>query len=493
MKTKVLKSFLILSALFFSAKIFAQKVEQPWSVGVYAGKSSYRGDMSNGGILGLGGILHPSKAFYTLGSASLSRYINQSFDAEFYLSYGEVGYHASDVNSFVGHAFNADLNFHYKLIVKEEAKFLPYISLGVGFNNSKSKISFGYADEEHTRAHTFTNKNNSFVLQGGLGASYKITPSISVRYFATLDYILNDKIEGLGGGRLKDLLLQNNIGVVYNFGSIVIKKDDSDKDGVSDKKDKCPGTIVGALVDKTGCILDKDKDGVADNLDACPDVLGSPIFKGCPDTDADSVQDSEDACPQVAGKVAFKGCPDSDNDGVEDSKDKCPQVAGIAKLDGCPADADGDGVTDADDKCPNVAGVKDNNGCPVEAVAVVNNKTEKPMLGKNGKAVAVNFSVAKSTIKTPTFDYLNYVVTVLNENPTYTLEIDGHADSRGEAKINQVISDQRAEVVKAYLVKKGIAETRIVAKGFGESKPIESNETAAGRAANRRVELKLIY
>ena len=135
---------------------------------------------------------------------------------------------------------------------------------------------------------------------------------------------------------------------------------DSDKDGVSNKMDKCDGE-KGPWETK-GC-PDRDGDKIVDKDDNCPDVAGIKEFKGCPDTDKDGITDKEDKCPDVAGIKEFKGCPDTDKDGIADKDDKCPTVAGKLFLNGCP-DADNDSIADADDKCPTVAGLKSLMGCP---------------------------------------------------------------------------------------------------------------------------------
>ncbi|MEP7236941.1 MAG: OmpA family protein, partial [Ferruginibacter sp.] len=80
---------------------------------------------------------------------------------------------------------------------------------------------------------------------------------------------------------------------------------------------------------------------------------------------------------------------------------------------------------------------------------------------------------------------------ILNENPTFKVQIDGHTDSQGGDDYNQKLSDERAASVKAYLMSKGIAEGRLSSAGYGESKPVADNKTAAGRAKNRRVEMTL--
>ncbi|MCC6371367.1 MAG: OmpA family protein [Bacteroidia bacterium] len=137
-------------------------------------------------------------------------------------------------------------------------------------------------------------------------------------------------------------------------------KHDMDKDGISDKKDKCK--LIPGVWEFKGC-PDKDGDHVQDSQDKCPDVAGLPELGGCPDKDKDGITDLEDACPDSAGTAEFKGCPDRDGDKVIDRKDKCPDVAGLAEFDGCP-DKDLDGTPDKDDACPEQYGPKEFKGCP---------------------------------------------------------------------------------------------------------------------------------
>jgi len=140
----------------------------------------------------------------------------------------------------------------------------------------------------------------------------------------------------------------------------------SDGDGVPYRKDKCPDTPAGVVVDENGCPLDLDYDGVPDYKDDCPDQAGDPKFNGCPDNDGDGIPDKDDDCPFVAGLAKFKGCPDTDEDRVQDNKDKCPDTPKGCPVDatGCPLDSDGDGIIDCEDKCPSEMGTKNNSGCP---------------------------------------------------------------------------------------------------------------------------------
>ena len=84
---------------------------------------------------------------------------------------------------------------------------------------------------------------------------------------------------------------------------------------------------------------------------------------------------------------------------------------------------------------------------------------------------------------------LNNVVTILKDNPTYKVDIAGHTDNTGKADKNQLLSEARANSVKAFLVSKGVDEARLIAAGFGSDKQLADNKTAAGRSKNRRVEM----
>ena len=251
---------------------------------------------------------------------------------------------------------------------------------------------------------------------------------------------------------------------------------DGDGDGVADKDDACPNA-AGTL---NGC-PDTDGDGVADANDACPNAAGT--VGGCPDGDGDGVADKDDACPTVAASTA-NGCPadpDSDGDGTPDSRDACPNAAGT--VGGCP-DGDGDGVADKNDACPTVA-ASTSNGCP----AIPSNVTEV----FNRALQGVQFETGKNRIRTASKGILGEVIQIMNQNPSYNLNIGGHTDSIGSSESNQRLSQRRADAVKKYLTDRGIASNRVSAVGYGESQPVADNKYAAGRKQNRRVELSVSY
>lgn len=235
-------------------------------------------------------------------------------------------------------------------------------------------------------------------------------------------------------------------------------------------------------------VKDRDKDGVPDSLDECPDVAGLPQFKGCPDTDGDGIPDKDDKCPTVAGKLKYQGCPvpDTDGDGINDEEDKCPSVAGVAKYNGCPIpDRDGDGVNDEEDKCPDIAGPATNQGCPVV----------KEEVKKRAEYAAQHlyFTSGSHKLLSKSFKGLNEVAAIMKSDPNLKLSIDGYTDNTGKAEKNLVLSQSRADAVGKYLAGKGIEPGRITATGHGQLSPVAGNNTAAGRAKNRRVEFKMNY
>lgn len=216
--------------------------------------------------------------------------------------------------------------------------------------------------------------------------------------------------------------------------------------------------------------------------------LGAPL-----DSDGDGVANRQDQCPNTpaGAKVDAKGCPlDSDGDGVFDGLDKCPDTPAGVKVnaDGCPLDTDGDGIPDYLDKCPTVPAPGTADGCPPKVVEpepapVVEAAPRKLTLE------GVNFDNDSAKLRPESIAILNSAAATLKEWGEVKVEVAGHTDSVHSDAYNLRLSQRRAEAVRAYLIKQGIAADRLTAKGYGEANPVADNKTADGRYKNRRVEL----
>lgn len=207
------------------------------------------------------------------------------------------------------------------------------------------------------------------------------------------------------------------------------------------------------------------------------------------DTDGDGIVDKDDSCVNVAGDLKYNGCPipDSDGDGINDEEDKCPFVFGFPKYNGCPVpDTDKDGLNDEQDSCINQPGPVNNNGCPVKQIP-------SPEIQKqiNFAARNIYFETGKAILKPESNNSLNEVVKILNDNLSINLIINGYTDNVGKPAANLLLSEKRANAVLYFLVSAGINPQRISAKGFGQAQPIATNDSAEGRAKNRRVEIKI--
>jgi OmpA-OmpF porin, OOP family len=320
-------------------------------------------------------------------------------------------------------------------------------------------------------------------VNGGLGLTFWFTDMVGLSLSSSYKYSLENADErGLSNN--VPTHMQHFAGLTFKFGG-----KDTDGDGIYDKDDACPE--VAGLKQFQGC-PDTDGDGIVDSKDSCVDVAGLAAMNGCPDTDGDGVADKDDACPEVAGLSSMNGCPDSDGDGVTDASDKCPTVKGPKDNAGCPyVDTDGDTVLDKDDKCPTVKGTVGNKGCPEAAapVAIVPTEAIKRL---NDYAKTILFDTSKSTFQKQTYPVLVAITSILKEYPAANFSIEGHTDSDGADAANQTLSDNRAAAVKNYLIDNGIATSRLSSRGFGEGSPIDTNATKAGKANNRRVEVKLV-
>lgn len=328
---------------------------------------------------------------------------------------------------------------------------------------------------------------------------------------------------------------------------------DSDGDGVPDYMDQCHDSLTGKKVDAKGCPLDSDGDGVPDYKDQCHNPNSGALVDefGCPsDVDGDGVPDYLDKCnlTPIGAPVDANGCPkDSDKDGVPDYLDKCPDTPLDTKVDenGCSVAVDSAAVA-----APVAPAEVKNDSKPAATPATtpaakpVANNTTKPATTTSTKPATT--PVAKTSNNSMIADRYNdltpeeyaanrpqarhYTITengveydvyeaptcnilfdssmaivrnrmlpeitkvsnILKSKPNTSVIILGHTDSDCTNEKNLALSVKRAQAVKRVMLKKGIDESRIVARGFGETKPVISNRTSIGRSQNRRAEVIVV-
>ncbi len=440
--------------------------------------------------------------------------------------------------------YNLDKHTQYALVNGFKRSVAPYIFVGGGAIATAAKTQMNYSTESGIRPAQVKEDQDetnhlrlSPSVSVGAGINFELAPRLVLGAELGTHCPFTDYLDGIsmtGNPDKRDWLWFGGLTL-----GIRLAPDDRDRDGIVNKKDKCPdipgpGLTNGCpdidhdgVADReddcphkkgiralAGCpIKDADEDGVPDVDDSCPNVPGLAQFQGCPDTDGDGIEDRVDSCKTIAGIAQFNGCPDTDGDGIEDKLDACPTEKGPAeyyygcpvrdtdndgvedKLDaclllagkvefkGCP-DTDNDGVEDKLDPCPNTIGPKENRGCPV---------IEKKDQEKLELAVkAVKFETGKAILKAESSKILTDIADILTRYPHYNLSMEGHTDSQGKDVSNLVLSEKRAQACADFLTAKGIAKTRFLVKGFGETKPVADNKTAAGRTLNRRVEFELI-
>lgn len=266
---------------------------------------------------------------------------------------------------------------------------------------------------------------------------------------------------------------------------------DKDGDGVPNVRDEAPleAEDQDGFQDNDGKPdPDNDTDGVPDDADKCLNERGPVENGGCPDLDGDGdgLVDRKDACPTQAGLLDNQGCPDvdSDGDGVVDRLDGCPQVSGAVENKGCPwPDSDADGLSDREDNCPQESGTHLNLGCPVQKRQLVLMSAERLTTKEKLAFDGANAVHPRSSA------LLDNLAAVLVAHPELArLRIEAHTDGLGKPEANLKRSQAQADAVKAALVLRGVSAARLEALGAGGEQPTDTNDTPAGREANRRVE-----
>jgi OOP family OmpA-OmpF porin len=484
---------------------------------------------------GLGDIiLHPKIRFMNatrngIGLAVIPSVVLPTGDKNAFLGEGQTIFQPSVViDSEVGYLgrFRATINAGMRIrghnsVFVENAMSFPRTFMGAPVNTNQG-ISVG------------TEYN------GGVGLSYGIVPQ-TFDVVAELYGLIgpnstkiptNEKLgpaaEAIGG--IKLYMARNSffeVGggwrVLSSYGSAAPRAfigfifepsiGDRDGDGYKDDVDKCPDDPedFDDFEDSDGCPdPDNDKDGILDVDDKCPNdpetKNGFQDEDGCPDSlnldrDGDGIPDDVDKCPdQPEDKDGFEdedGCPDPDNDkdGILDINDLCPNVPedkdGFEDEDGCPdPDNDKDRILDINDKCPNEPetynGVDDDDGCPDKGKVIVR-KGKLEILDK------IYFETDKTDIKPESFPLLDAIAATIKGNPQIQLiEIQGHADERGNDEHNLELTEGRSMSVRRALEQRGVEGGRLKNHGYGETKPLCTAHNEDCWSKNRRVEFIIL-
>jgi outer membrane protein OmpA-like peptidoglycan-associated protein len=377
----------------------------------------------------------------------------------------DLGAATTAVNTTVGSALTAGAGLSVDLA--------DYVLAGLELNSNIDLASGGAWNEDPTEGHLYFTFGNGKGMTATLGGGTGLVPGVGAPAFRGL-LLLGYRAPGKpivhdvdGDGLLDDVDHCPNEAEDFDKwqDGDGCPEADNDKDGILDAADKCPDEAedFDQFADEDGCPdPDNDGDGILDDADQCPIVKGVEALRGCPDRDSDGLTDTADACPDEAGPESTQGCPDRDSDRVPDSRDKCPDAPADPRID-----------------------PKRSDGCPARVIVT---KNAIQILDK------IYFDTNKATIKKISFSLLDEIAKVINENQDIKLiEVSGHTDSQGDDAKNMKLSQARADSVVAYLTLRGaVAPTRLTAKGFGETKPVDTNDTDDGRAMNRRVEFNIL-
>jgi len=441
---KFLLSFFILIVLLVP-DLSSQELTSPWSFGISAIKSEYRGDLGDN-------LFDWSNSQYFGVGLHVRNYVSPAIDMGLDLSISDHGYWEGSKSNFLSKQYQGSLQVVYKLnngiLLREQAVIAPYMLVGIGYTFYKSDPTRG---------------SNEMTLNIPLGLGLKIKMGRSVSLFMQSTYNLtnSDMTDMMAGDvnannlvKGNDHFLNHQLGFVFSFGN-------------------------------RGKKMDSDGDGFSDHDDACPKVSGIAAMQGCPDTDLDGITDSEDPCPNQNGSMLMGGCPDTDQDGIADHEDECPVNAGPIALRGCP-DSDNDGVTDAFDLCPFFPGSLSNKGCPK-----IEPQT-RALLKKANKEVV--FESGSSRFKESSIVVLQELLAVLKQHAYYELIIESYIFD--ELKVDDQESERsqdRANVVKEFLVTNGIESDRLITAGYSARKSDDNEGTELKNKMIERLEFKINF
>ena len=437
---KTLTALLICSASF----LFGQAEQQDegmnhWSIGVNVGGSDGHAPIRMG---------RPKVYQPHMVQGNLRYMFNNRFGIMGTLMYnnfkiGETGYRTNYMSAQIHGVVNAaDL---LKLNTIADNRIGLLIHGGFGLASMWQKGFFDSLGIENPESPLFNKADDMLVWSFGATPQFRITDNFTLnadltfnfhgRQSRTFDFQHANNRSGIDG-----YFLNVSVGASYSFGKAKRHADwipteyggeEVDMSSYEAKVKELEERIAKAEKNAEDAKLaDRDGDGVPDDYDLCPDKEGPWGFSGCPDTDGDGIPDHLDECPDVYGSWKYKGCPTI-------------------------------------------------------------SKEIKEVLDKALKGV--NFETGRAVLTADSYPALDEVVRIMKEDKTYKLKITGHTDNVGTPEHNMKLSKDRAQAVEDYLESKGLEAERFIVIGFGETRPIASNDTKAGKAKNRRVEFTIVF
>ncbi|MDZ7290156.1 MAG: OmpA family protein [candidate division KSB1 bacterium] len=497
MYKKVLLLFAALSLL--SAVAFGQDLAGAVGIGVRGGATNYQGDDFDSAKLKAYGSIY--------GEHFLTNFL--SYEAAFNMGQIAAKTGVQDFRSNV-----ASVSLLGRLGLLPSTGFRPYLAGGAELLgiDPRGKDNVGY-------------DRRAFSIPFGGGVSLGIAENVALDFRGLYHYTFKDRLDAVAADA-DDAFLTGTVGLTW----LTEVNKDKDGDGILNKDEKKYGTNP-KVADTDGDGLsdgeeiltyrtdplkaDSDGDGIND----ADEIKKYKTNANKADSDGDGLTDGEEITKYNTDPLKA----DTDGDGLSDS-DEITKY----KTEALKADTDGDGLNDGDEiKKYNTDALKadtDDEGLddgrevmqyktdPLKADTdggSVNDRTEvirgtNPLVADDdvakpkeilkvevGKAIVLEgvvFKTGSAVITPQSEEILNKAFDTLNENPEIEVEIQGHTDDRGSRAANMKLSQLRADAVKAWLVKKGIAASRITTKGYGPDKPIASNSTPEGRQKNRRIE-----
>ncbi len=340
------------------------------------------------------------------------------------------------------------------------------------------------------------------VAPGGMGLQFHMSENVSFEAVGAVHYTFYDDLNGVNNTFATDAFItwQAGLTVVGESGEA-----DPDGDGLKNKEEKELGTdkknpdsdadglTDGAEVKQHNTnALKADSDG--DTLNDGDEVKTHMTDPNKADTDGDGLADGDEVKTHKTNATNA----DSDADGLNDGAE-----VNVNKTNPTNPDTDADGLNDGAEVTTNRTNPlnADTDGGTVNDGIEVGRGTN-PLLAdddikKEGLKVEVGtavilegltFETGKAVILPESDAILEKAYNTFEQNPDGVLEVHGHTDNTGKRSTNMKLSQARADAVKTWLVKRGVAEHRIIAKGFGPDKPIAPNDTKEGRAKNRRTD-----